>query len=137
MGRQKFCMLLVNKLIKNWQFNIIQRFPMGRYVDFWSEIFPILDNLHPSKTKLIFINIREHMNMLSFSKETISILMITSLTFEKLQDKSSMIWLPSIPNLKKNPTLEIQNWIDNHLKLLLKDSKNTSRQSISIRTVST
>jgi hypothetical protein len=82
---------------------------MGRYVDFWSEIFPILDNLHPSKTKLILINIREHMNMLSFSKETISISMITSLTFEKLQDKSSMIWLPSIPSLKENPTWEIRN----------------------------
>ena len=82
---------------------------MGRYVDFWSEIFPILDNLHPSKTKLILINIREHMNMLSFSKEKISISMMISLTFEKLQGKSSMIWLPSIPNLKENPIWAIQN----------------------------
>ena len=77
------------------------------------------------------------MNMSSFSKEKISVSMMISPTFEKHQDKSSMIWLPSIPNLTQNPIWEIQNWIDSHLKLLLTDSKNTSRHSIYVRTVST
>ena len=75
------------------------------------------------------------MNMLSFSKEKISISTMISPTFEKRQDKSSMIWLPSIPNLKENPIWEIQNLINNHLKLLLTDSKNTFRHIIYVRTV--
>ena len=91
---------------------------------------------HPtSKQSKAYIFIRERMNMLSFSKEKISISMMISLTFEKLQGKSSMIWLPSIPNSKENPAWKIQNWIDSHLKLLLTDSKNTFRHIIYVMTV--